>query len=196
MEKVSLSREHKVEKWLVEGLTSLASGEPELSPDELEQAIGLRASFRIVGIQNKALSKPMITSSLIDGGNATRLALSVLHCGYCVKPMIASECTCQSCHQSAEPGTLGPVYISSSTTTSMLNRADVGLSFYFRLDSLLCYACSRSFMPGGMKCAACNKNNTSSINLIIPLASSRVLGCSMEAMVREVFKEEIEECDM
>lgn len=138
----------------------------------------------------------MITSLLIDGNNVTRLALPVLHCGYCVKPMITSRCTCQSCNLAVEPGTLGPVYISSSATTSMLNRTDVGLSFYFRADSLLCYACRRSFMPSGITCTACNKNNTPSINLIIPLSPSRVPDCSMEGLVREVFKDEIQECDM
>ncbi|KAJ3529027.1 hypothetical protein NMY22_g9166 [Coprinellus aureogranulatus] len=50
MEKVQLARDYKVATWLIEGLTSITSGDPKLSADELEAAwlTGRTALIRIL----------------------------------------------------------------------------------------------------------------------------------------------------
>ncbi|KAF6750639.1 hypothetical protein DFP72DRAFT_909703 [Ephemerocybe angulata] len=51
VEKITLAREHRISKWFIQGLTSLVKDDLKLSLDELEDSVGLRTAYRIVGIK-------------------------------------------------------------------------------------------------------------------------------------------------
>ncbi|TEB24871.1 hypothetical protein FA13DRAFT_1738881 [Coprinellus micaceus] len=114
-EKVKLAREHKVASWLIEGLTSLACGTPELSIDALEEAVTARTALRIVSIQMNARAKPvLIPAGLPLRSSLAGIPLSSLCCARCCLPCVPEIFECHSCTRACRPNDI--IYIPSTTS--------------------------------------------------------------------------------
>lgn len=201
VEKVALARDHKVASWLVEGLTSLAS--EDLSPDALEEAVGIRTAFRLATLRNKTLSSSMMSSRFIDGSKRSSLALDSLYCVYCVKPLFSQEVRCHSCAKKLEKTTPGTIYMGRESTHTVHNRIETGDCFHFSIQFLLCSSCHSRVIADDTRCPFCAATYAPpTYPFDIRTSEHLLVSCSptptpsSETSVREVFKDEIREYDM
>ncbi|KAJ3523533.1 hypothetical protein NMY22_g11397 [Coprinellus aureogranulatus] len=197
LDKVALGREHKVTSWLVDGLTSLAV--EEMSPDALEEAVGLRTAFRIAVMQAKPRSLGLVNTVVVNGTKRTGVTLSALYCAYCLKPFMGELFNCQSCRRSLEYTTPGTAYIQAGMSGVMVESA-LGSCFYFNVQHIHCTSCAQRAITGNIACHSCSRSTSYTDNVYAchdPGASSAptTKPSSLEALVREVFHDEIQECD-
>lgn len=193
-----MGRNHKVSSWLVEGLTALVLGDMQLSLDALEEAVNLRTAYRITAIQVKT-RKALVNTVVVDGGVYTGVSLSALYCDSCDKPFFKGHVDCHSCSKTLQCEAPGACYITGSTS-AMRTNANMGAYFHFQIWHVYCTMCSSRFFTRTLSCNSCDRSTSLSedFNACIDPPSSNAYASdslSIEAMVREAFKEELDECD-
>ncbi|TEB24875.1 hypothetical protein FA13DRAFT_1738887 [Coprinellus micaceus] len=189
VEKVTLARDHRVASWLVEGLTSLTLRETELSPDQLEEAVGLQTAFRIVSIQVAGLTK------------ATGLSTSAIRCGGCYKPCLEDQFACHSCSKVlSSEGTVAMYIATSSVSGNNIYNCDSGVQFGFPSQYLYCNSCSRRAITRYTNCKLCSTcvcNGSANFQIYASFGQvPQDTRPSTEIVVRTTFKDEIQEYDL
>ena len=106
VEKVTLARDHKVAKWLKEGLNEIVTQEEILEPDELKSYLGLETAFRLVWIQNQSFRRPQVQSN-------PSITLGSLGC-HNDHLLYTSPTSCKSCHQQISMDDPEAMYVHST----------------------------------------------------------------------------------
>ncbi|RXW11801.1 hypothetical protein EST38_g14054 [Candolleomyces aberdarensis] len=83
VEKVTLARDHKVAKWLQEGLNEILTQEDTLEPVELKSHLGLETAFRLVWIQNQSFKRPQISMDDPEAMYVHLMSVQNLRCKHC-----------------------------------------------------------------------------------------------------------------
>lgn len=210
LEKVELARDHKVSRWLVEGLTSLVVGDPELSPDALEEALGLRTAFRIAVLQGKLYSRAAISplsTPLKDKGKGEQaplvgFSLGAMYHEECFKPLIRTDFACHSCSQVLKVKDQCAVGVDNTAFSVQFKSRDGGAYLNFDLSNIMCALCRNLFVTSTMACQSCNEECEVSVIIddfpsILLFLGSRLLNRAMaEEAVKEMFKDEITDLEM
>lgn len=195
VEKVTLARDHKVARWLVEGLTCLVS--EDLSPDELEEAVGARTAFRLVTIRYKSFSSSLGSPIFINGAKRTGFSAAAVHCGNCAKPFFNEEFKCQSCASIILKGTPGSIYMGSTSGATGHTHSGIGDCFHLNLQQIYCSLCSRRVIVGNTSCSSCARVLPYISNILLSLCCELRFSVPVtEALVRDLFKDEIREYDI
>ena len=199
VEKVAFGLDHKVKSWLIEGLTAMASITQEFPLNSLDEAVGLRTAYRIAGIHMKANSGATSTSIAVGETQYAAFPVTAI-CVTCLMQVAAGGLACRSCSKTLESGILGAVYVSPSADTSkvFVNTVARGHCFYFPAGHITCGSCHQPAIPQGITCPSCKQSHVGTTNIYLslcrPIPSQNVL--SIEDLVREAFKSEIEECEV
>jgi hypothetical protein len=192
--------DHKVESWLVEGLTRLVSAAHDVPLDDLEEAVGTSAAYRIAGIRLKAGSGATVTSICVSETRCASFPLTALHCGSCGKPMVTADLGCRSCSKPIERDILGTIYVSPrAQTSSVYNNDHVGgHCFHLNTRHINCTFCWGPALLQGIACPSCNKGHAETTNIYLALFSPTPPQAvpSAEDLVRQVFQNEINECEV
>ncbi|TEB28135.1 hypothetical protein FA13DRAFT_814809 [Coprinellus micaceus] len=199
VDKVALGLNHKVASWLIEGLTTLASAAQEFPLDSIEEAVGPRTAYRIAGVQMKANPKARVTSISVGRNRCVAFPIAAIHCVFCCKPMVTGGLGCQSCSICLRSGILGAIYVSPSAETSkVFIPSSIGSHcFYLPAGHVTCSSCHHPAIPQGITCPSCNRYHAGSTNMYLalcPPTQSQPVP-STEDLVREAFKNEIDECE-
>ncbi|TEB28176.1 hypothetical protein FA13DRAFT_1690812 [Coprinellus micaceus] len=198
VDKIALGLDHKVVSWLLEGLTTVVSKVHEFPVDGLEEAVGLRTAYRIAGVRSKTNSGAATTSITVGGNQCAAFPLTAIHCGFCCKLVVMGGLGCQSCSKTLGNDILGAIYMSPTADTSKvsLNSTVGGHCFYLQAQNINCTLCHRPAIPHGITCPSCSNHHLNTTNIYLSLCppSPSQTVPSTEDLVREVFKNAIEEC--
>ncbi|TEB28186.1 hypothetical protein FA13DRAFT_1735804 [Coprinellus micaceus] len=198
VDKIALGLDHKVVSWLLEGLTTVVSKAHEFPVDALEEAVGLRTAYRIAGIRSKTNFGATATSITVGGNQCAAFPLTAIRCGFCCKPVVTGGLGCQSCSKTLRNDILGAIYMSPVTEAPKvcLNSTVGGHCLYLRAHYINCTSCHCPAIPHGITCPSCNHHHLNSTNVYLslcPPTPSHAVPLT-EGLVREAFKDEIEEC--
>ncbi|KAJ3523532.1 hypothetical protein NMY22_g11398 [Coprinellus aureogranulatus] len=195
VEKVTLARDHKIAPWLVEGLKSLTS-DTELSPDALEEVVGLRTAFQLTAVRLKlATIASQFTTVRQPQGNWAGVRIRDICQNCCYKPFVKDKTiTCMSCSKSLQTDQAGVIYIKAQPS---LRATYWDTHFCLKFSDLFCSSCDSQFITGATTCQNCGKTHLNFDTLLIYLGfhSSTARGVSVQtdALIQETFKEEIHE---
>lgn len=192
VEKVTLGREHKVVSWLIEGLMALTWVDRQLSPDALAKAVGLLTAFRIYTAQRRQSSThARIAPIRLPTGTVTGIPIADLRHGCCWKLVVMDEVkSCHSCSTRLPTNEVGSVFTKAAPSThTNKNHCYFGARFA----DCLCGSCHNQFFAPTVFCQHCNAPSHSDFLVFLGHHSSLVP--SNESLIREVFQEEIRECE-
>lgn len=172
-EKVTLARDHKVAKWLKEGLSEIVTQEEILKPDDLRSHLGIETAFRLMWIQNQSLKSQVPSKS--------RISLRSLGCPNCSAAIFSTHTSCNNCSRTILLDDADAFcYVSSITGT------DPRINVQY----LKCQHCSGPpIYSQNYYCSSCGNYTYPSNFRLIP--SNTPQKASSEGTIEEVFKEEI-----
>lgn len=173
IEKIQLAREHKVAKWLEEGLISLVNGDYRLTRADLS-TLGWETSALIFWIRDNSI--PSLNNS------PYRFTKDMIQCGNCSSNLetgLASECF--SCDL--------PLGIGEHTipVASLLQNALEKSHPLVRYDDICCSACGHRFYNyRSIRCTSCS---------LFPNNVRIALKKRLDNKIIEVFGDEIRACE-
>ncbi|TFK16503.1 hypothetical protein FA15DRAFT_676659, partial [Coprinopsis marcescibilis] len=177
-EKVQLARDHRVGKWLREGVTALTEGEP--TPIEDLEALGWKTAALLCFIHNHR-TKPQPQS-------AGRFTMASIKCAYCTtsSSLITAEQICSGCRIKVTP--------ESVLCSPSLGSTTPGTQYNIYLQNMRCskYPNCNSipFGPATFSCQ-CGRSHYTHNNS----GYARITGHSDTDMVDKYFGQEIGEYD-
>ncbi|RXW11224.1 hypothetical protein EST38_g14631 [Candolleomyces aberdarensis] len=148
LEKVVLARDHKVAKWLREGLNEIASENPMRSADDLESRLGLRTAFRVLWIRDQGL-----------GQVEEYITLRSVGCPHCSGTFLKEDHACCCCGQKMGLDDRNAIWckggLSTSSDQGRPSKAVTSLDGSY----LKCTSCNYYSISGNLDCASCSTNN-------------------------------------
>lgn len=183
-EKIALSRQHKVAKWLVEGLVGFASKleKKEISGDELEACVGLQCAYRLatlaLRLPGRYLEPTSQGSSLCNIGS--------IYCPLCDHKFFNLD-PCSNCGKDLSH--TGAPNVTFERSVQMRSWASTG-EMEGRSDQefLRCSACTKHPRQTSLLCGHCSKRPESD--------EVRIKYVTLESAVEDLFCDEIEEYNL
>ncbi|KAJ3538567.1 hypothetical protein NMY22_g5104 [Coprinellus aureogranulatus] len=197
VEKVTLGRTHRVATWLISGLLDLTWADRVLSPEALGEAVGLRIALRIYSARLRRLSQhSRIVPVEVLSKQHVGFCISAICCCFmdCLKPIVKSEvASCNTCSREFSAKAVGSIF------TSAPPRLHFGpeihsIFFLVPVSDFRCTVCQGQFFAQDPLCGSCGKQMASP-NLCVFLGAQSSTVPSAEDLIREVFQEEIGECE-
>ncbi|KAJ3496254.1 hypothetical protein NMY22_g19837 [Coprinellus aureogranulatus] len=202
IEKVALGRKHRIVSWFVEGLMDLWADD-EITPDALEEAVGLRTAFRICAarlqlerVPQHATIVPLVVKSQVCYG----FRMADLRCIECMGRIVNTTYgSCDFCAKKHIASAVGSLYVTTPVAFSEVRGVRNTCVVQASVKSFACIACHRGFATEGqVKCPSCAMSlyyicvvaGSSAENIPSPETLS-----SLEIMIREMFKDEIRACE-
>lgn len=189
-EKVTLARDHKVGPWFIEGIASLTSA-LELSPDVLEEAVGLRTAFRISTIRLRLCAGVAFATLRLPNGAFTGLRIADLRYGCCWKTFPKDKTMlCHSCSQEVPASEVGRIYLNLAPT---LYTSSWNSHFKFTVQDIFCSSCNQRFITQTTTCLNRNVQHAAGPLYIFLASYSGDPKLASDKLIREFFKDEINE---
>lgn len=167
----------------------------QFSPDALAEAVGLRTAFRIgtARLRSYSATHSRILPIRLAAGNGTGISIADVCLPCCWKHAVMDEFKrCHSCSADLVTNEVGAVYITPKPT---LHTSGNHCYFRPRIPHFLCGSCHNQFFAQAFTCPHCNEPTTSESEFIIFLGRHSSLVPSHEIILREVFLDEIGECE-
>ena len=195
VEKVKLGHEHGVASWLIEGVTSLVERNPDLSPDALEAALGIRIAFRIVSLQARFQNISPISTVLINGTLYPSFPLISLRCRSCPERMFShAGISCHSCSRPIGPNDRGAVYLRTNLASLRASGNDHCVSS--EMDKLQCASCTHRLVTRPVACQACQIDFQLDYTIYIMHCAGRPDIYTPPSAIQEAFQGDLAGCDM
>ncbi|KAF6755013.1 hypothetical protein DFP72DRAFT_898245 [Ephemerocybe angulata] len=193
LEKIEYGRAHKVSKWLVEGISAIVieDGPEGLSARDLARKVGIETAYQIMTIRACRLGIPGL--SVHGGGPHLSGNIGLIQCPSCSSTFFG-DAPCWGCKRNVSV-TDGSINVFFPTAPELRGDSNGDVKAWVKID------------PSGMKCVKCAKHPPQpshppcSACGYIPPNDTAVLGGAtgegfIDRMVREAFKEEIDEYEM
>jgi hypothetical protein len=198
VERVNLGREHGVASWLLEGVAGLVERDPAMSADDLETELGLRTAFKIVSLQARFENTSPLSTVILGQQILPSFPPASLGCGSCSGQMVGpAGHNCHSCSRSIGLNDRGAIYLRDPNPlgSALVNRGKYW-AVVSQQSKVCCRSCSHQIITRPFECQACHTS--------VPAGDSFFLLCgpgwpdiyAPSLAIREVFKDDITQCDM
>lgn len=165
----------------------------QLSPDALAEAVGVRTALHIYSARLRhASTHAKIVPVPINDGRFAGIAIADLCYSCCWKPIFFDDVQlCQSCSSVRVANESGAIYIAAPTMHTTPQHCYIDM----RIPDIRCASCNNRFIVKTVVCPNCNAPPRGEY-LVIYLGRHSSLIPSTESLIREIFDDEIRQCEV